>query len=75
MVWRGSVRRKFLTDAVRCEFNHIERGESMNRLNVDRLMEVMSDILSEKHGAKITLRAIPKEQAEEAKERKERASA
>ena len=47
----------------------------MNRLNVDRLMEVMSDILSEKHGAKITLRAIPKDQAEEAKTRKEAASA
>lgn len=47
----------------------------MNRLNVDRLMEVMSDILSEKHGVKITLRAIPKDQAEEATMRKEAASA
>lgn len=48
----------------------------MNRLNVDRLMEVMSDILSEKHGAKITLRAIPKDQANnEAEARKEAASA
>lgn len=43
----------------------------MNRLNVNRLMEVMSEILSEKHGAKITLRAIPKDQAEEAEAEKE----
>lgn len=36
----------------------------MDRLNVDRLMEVLSDILSDKHDAKITLRAVPKEKKE-----------
>lgn len=30
-------------------------------LNVDRLMRVLSDILSEKHGAQIIIRATPKE--------------
>lgn len=36
----------------------------MNRLNVDRLMKELSDILSEKYGATITLRAVPKEKKE-----------
>ena len=40
----------------------------MNRLNVDRLMEALSDILSDKHGAKITFSASPK--AEDCKEDK-----
>ena len=35
-----------------------------NRLPVDKLMQTLSEILSDKHGAKITLRAIPKESAE-----------
>lgn len=29
-------------------------------INVDRLMQVLSEILSDKYGAKITLTAIPK---------------
>ena len=37
-----------------------------NRLNVNRLVAVLSEILSEKHGAKITLRAVPKENADAA---------
>lgn len=32
----------------------------MNRLNVDRLMSVLSEILSDKYDAKITLTAQPK---------------
>ena len=39
----------------------------MDRINIDRLMKELSDILSEKHGAKITVRAIPKEEANETK--------
>lgn len=39
----------------------------MNRLNVDRLMETLSEILSEKHGANITLRAEPQEEETEEK--------
>ena len=39
----------------------------MDRINIDRLMKELSDILSEKHGAKITVRAIPKEEVNEAK--------
>ena len=35
---------------------------SSNRLNVERLMEALSDILSEQHGAQITLRAEPKKE-------------
>lgn len=34
-----------------------------NKLNVNRLMEALSSILSDKYGCKITLRAIPKESA------------
>lgn len=37
----------------------------MDRLNVDRLAEVLSEILSEKHGAKITISFTPKEEAED----------
>ena len=33
----------------------------MSQLNIDRLMRVLSDILSEKYGAQIVVRAIPKE--------------
>ena len=35
----------------------------MNHINVDRLMEELSAILSEKYGAEITIRAVPKEDA------------
>ena len=38
----------------------------MNRINIDVLMETLSDILSEKHGAKITVRAVPKDSKEKA---------
>ena len=34
----------------------------MNRLNIDRLMETLSDILSEQHNADIRLKATPKEE-------------
>ena len=33
--------------------------------DVERLMKVMSEILSDKYDAKITLKAVPKEQAPE----------
>lgn len=33
----------------------------MSQLSVDRLMRVLSDILSEKYGARVIVRAIPKE--------------
>lgn len=32
-----------------------------NRLSVDLLMKTLSDILSDKYGISITMRAIPKE--------------
>ena len=32
-----------------------------NKLNIDRLMQVLSEILSEKYGCKVTITAIPKE--------------
>jgi hypothetical protein len=35
---------------------------TQNRLNVDRLMQALSDILSEKHGADIKFTAKPKEE-------------
>ena len=35
---------------------------TQNRLNVNRLMDVLSDILSEKHGADIKFTATPKEE-------------
>ena len=37
----------------------------VDRINIERLMEELSAILSEMYGAKITVRAIPKEEAEE----------
>lgn len=36
----------------------------MEELNVNRIMEVLSEILSDKYDCKITIRAIPKEKAE-----------
>ena len=33
--------------------------------DIERLMKVMSEILSDKYGAKITLKAVPKDQAPE----------
>lgn len=38
----------------------------MNRINIDRLVKELSDILSEKHGARITVRAVPKDSKEKA---------
>lgn len=35
---------------------------AQNRLNVDRLMAALSEILSEKHGAVIKFTATPKEE-------------
>ena len=32
-----------------------------NKLNIDRMMKTLSEILSEKHGCKVTITAIPKE--------------
>lgn len=37
-----------------------------NKFPIDKLMQSLSEILSAKHGAKITLRAIPKDAAESA---------
>ena len=37
-------------------------SNTSNKLNVDKLMQVLSDILSEKYGCKITMTAIPKEE-------------
>ena len=31
-----------------------------NKLNIDRMMKTLSEILSEKHGCKVTITAIPK---------------
>lgn len=39
-----------------------------NKLNVDKLMKVLSEILSEKYGCKVTLTAIPKDQFKEESE-------
>ena len=33
-----------------------------NQLNIDRMMKTLSAILSEKHGCKVTITAIPKEE-------------
>lgn len=35
------------------------------RLNIDRMMEALSAILSTKYGCKVTLKAIPKDTAAE----------
>lgn len=32
-----------------------------NQLNIDRFMKTLSEILSEKHGCKVTITATPKE--------------
>ena len=32
-----------------------------NRLNIDRMMKTLSEILSEKHSCKVTITAVPKE--------------
>ena len=36
-----------------------------NQLNIDRMMRTLSEILSEKHGCKVTITAIPKEEKKE----------
>lgn len=36
-----------------------------NQLNVERLMQTLSEILSEKHGCKVTITAVPKEKPKE----------
>lgn len=36
-----------------------------NKLNVDRLMKTLSEILSEMHGCKVTITATPKDQRSE----------
>ena len=33
-----------------------------NRINIGRLMETLSEILSEKYGCKVTITAVPKEE-------------
>ena len=43
-----------------------------NRLNIDRMMKTLSEILSEKHGCKVTISAVPK--AEKPAEPAQRAS-
>lgn len=40
----------------------------MEKINIDRLMAVLSEILSEKYGMKITMRAIPKSKYQEEKQ-------
>ena len=37
----------------------------MNELNIDRLTKTLSDILSRKYGAQITITAIPKNERRE----------
>lgn len=41
-----------------------------NKLNVDKLMKVLSEILSEKYGCKVTITATPKENLTEKPEQK-----
>lgn len=36
----------------------------MNELNIDRLMQALSEILSDKYGVQIIVRATPKDQSE-----------
>ena len=36
-----------------------------NQLNIDRMMKALSEILSEKHGCKVTITAVPKEKRTE----------
>lgn len=40
----------------------------MEKINIDRLMAVLSEILSEKYSMKITMRAIPKSNYKEDKQ-------
>lgn len=37
-----------------------------NRLNIDRMMKTLSEILSEKYGCKVTITAVPKEEKDTA---------
>ena len=39
--------------------------QTSDKLNVDKLMEVLSDILSKKYGCKVTMKAIPKDSVQE----------
>lgn len=39
--------------------------QTTDKLNVDKLMQVLSEILSKKYGCKITMRAIPKDSLKE----------
>ena len=41
-----------------------------SRLNIDRMMDALSVILSDKYGCKVTIKAIPKETAAEQAEKK-----
>lgn len=36
-----------------------------NRLNIDRMMKTLSEILSDKYGCKVTITATPKEKETE----------
>lgn len=36
-----------------------------NGLNIDRMMKTLSEILSEKHGCKVTITAVPKDEKNE----------
>lgn len=40
----------------------------MSRLNVDRLLSALGDILSEKHGVRVEFRAVSKEEVKHEKE-------
>ena len=40
----------------------------MNRLNVNRLAEVLSEILTDKHGAKVVVTFQPREEEQKCKE-------
>ena len=41
-----------------------------SRPNIDRMMDALSVILSDKYGCKVTIKAIPKETAAEQAEKK-----
>ena len=38
--------------------------EQENRLNIDKLLKTLSEILSEKYGCNITMKAVPKDSEE-----------
>ena len=40
----------------------------MDRLNVNRLAEALSEILTDRHGVKVTVTFNPREEAQECKE-------